>query len=198
MEKNLFDQLSHKYDTKERFELAKIIQNEIRPDIVEHTNKSLLDYGCGTGLVSLDFSKEVKSLILADASSEMLQLTKQKIEQLGLTNATTIQLDLIKEDTDIKVDTIITSLVLLHVPDTSLLLEKLYASLNEGGQLIIVDFDLNEKINDPRVHNGFDQDKLTALLEQTGFNKISSNNFHSGKNLFMKQDATLFKAVASK
>ncbi|MEG0619219.1 MAG: class I SAM-dependent methyltransferase [Bacilli bacterium] len=198
MEKNLFDQLSHKYDSKKQLELAAIIQEEIRTDIANSTNKTMLDYGCGTGLVSLAFSESVKKLILTDASSEMIRLTNQKIGDLGIQNASTHQLDLIKDTTDIKADIILASLLLLHVPDTTLILSRLFDVLNENGRLIIVDFDLNQHISDPRVHNGFDQEKLAILLKEIGFSNVTSHNFYQGKELFMKKEATLFKAVTSK
>lgn len=198
MEKNLFDQLSHKYDTPKQLELATIIQEEIRNDIANSTNKTLLDYGCGTGLVSLTFSHSVKHLVLTDASNEMIRLTNQKIIDQGIQNASTHQLNLIEESTDIKADIILVSLLLLHVPNTALILRKLFDVLNTNGQLIIIDFDLNNEINDSRVHNGFDQRELDMLLKKIGFSTTFFHNFHHGKGLFMKKDATLFKAVATK
>lgn len=198
MEKNLFDQLSHKYDTPKQLELATIIQEEIRNDIANSTNKTLLDYGCGTGLVSLTFSHSVKHLVLTDASNEMIRLTNQKIIDQGIQNASSYQLNLIEESTDIKADIILVSLLLLHVPNTALILRKLFDVLNANGQLIIIDFDLNNEINDSRVHNGFDQIELDMLLKKIGFSTTFFHNFHHGKELFMKKDATLFKAVTTK
>ncbi|SEM51639.1 ubiE/COQ5 methyltransferase family protein [Mesobacillus persicus] len=49
------------------------------------------------------------------------------------------------------------SFVLLHIPDTDKILQELFDILNNGGKLIIVDFDKNDKIHHPKVHNGFSQ-----------------------------------------
>lgn len=43
---------------------------------------------------------------------------------------------------------------------------KLYELLAPGGQLIIVDFDKNEQISHPKVHNGFTQEELNDRLKK--------------------------------
>ena len=50
---NVFNQLAKTYDTPQRQALAETILNEIRPDFAEASDKTLLDYGGGTGLLSL-------------------------------------------------------------------------------------------------------------------------------------------------
>lgn len=40
---------------------------------------------------------------------------------------------------------------------------------NKNGKLIIVDFDKNEMISHPTVHNGFNQKELKSLLSDAGF-----------------------------
>jgi len=93
---------------------------------------------------------------------------------------------------ELKSDIIIMSLVLLHIPNTTKILQELFNILNDGGKLIIVDFDKNDKVNHPKVHNGFSHDKLKKQLLDAGFNSTEIKTFHNWNQIFMKQDASMF------
>lgn len=190
----IFNQIANHYDTPKRKALAKIIQDELISQLPSSTKElTFMDYGGGTGLVSL---------ALVDSSDAMLTIAEDKIKTSGLTNVSSVTFDAttesIDQKIDQKVDLILMSLVLLHIPDTRLILEKLYHMLTPNGQLLIIDFDHNDAINHPKVHNGFDHEALMALLEQIGFHSKNIYTFHSGKNLFMNQDASLFFASGKK
>ncbi|TGL44622.1 class I SAM-dependent methyltransferase [Leptospira perdikensis] len=198
MEENIFNQLANKYDTKERKELANIIVTAITEEIKNQKRKTLLDYGCGTGLVGLELSNLVDQILFFDSSEQMLGILKEKISQTKITNAEVIDSDLTKNPLHLKVDIIIVSLVLLHVPNTDQILQYFYSILNVDGKLIIVDFDKNETINHPKVHNGFKHAELKTSLIKFGFKNIEIKTFHHGKNIFMNQDASLFISTSSK
>ncbi|SDH73346.1 hypothetical protein SAMN05216352_102379 [Alteribacillus bidgolensis] len=53
MENNVFEQMAKRYVTEERIELAKVLVKEVRSEL---RNNSLIDYGSGTGLISLELS----------------------------------------------------------------------------------------------------------------------------------------------
>ena len=82
--------------------------------------------------------------------------------------------------------------VLLHISDVELVLSRLYQVLKEGGHLLIVDFDQNEKVVSEMVHSGFDQAKLTDRMTKIGYKGIQSKTFYTGSKIFMGQDASLF------
>ncbi|WP_174615590.1 class I SAM-dependent methyltransferase [Virgibacillus ihumii] len=192
MDKNVFEQLAKKYDTEERIELAKVIVKEVRPELRNSESKTLLDYGGGTGLVSLEVSDLVKSILLVDSSNGMLEAAKAKIAHKGIANAKVLYSDFTEESPELKGDIALMSLVLLHIPDTKKILQELYNVLNDGGKLIIVDFDKNEKINHPKVHNGFSHDELKNKLSEVGFKSIEIRTFYHGDRIFMNQDASMF------
>ncbi len=198
MEENLFNQLANKYDTLERKELAKIIAGEIKTELKKSKNQTLLDYGCGTGLVGLELAARVERLILMDSSEQMLEITKKKIEKANLRNAEAIDSDFTKTGSDTKADIILVSLVLLHIPATQEILSQFYSALHPQGKLMIVDFDKNENINHPKVHNGFDHSNLKSLLTDAGFHSTEIRTFYHGKNIFMNRDASLFLSISQK
>ncbi|TGL64092.1 class I SAM-dependent DNA methyltransferase [Leptospira sarikeiensis] len=195
MEDNIFDQIANSYDSEERKELARIIANAIKPKLKESKNKSLLDFGCGTGLVGLELAPFVDKIFFTDSSEQMLEIINKKIIQGNIKNAEVIPHG---STAGIRVDIIIVSLVLLHIPAVSETLSQLYSILNANGKLIIVDFNKNEKINHPKVHNGFTNEELKSLFENAGFKNIEIQTFHHGKNIFIGQDASLFISTSLK
>lgn len=198
MEQNVFEQMAKKYDTEERIKLANIISTEVKSEIQDSHSKSLIDYGSGTGLVSLELADCVESILLVDSSKQMLEVAAAKIAHKGITNANVFYSDFTKERPELKADIILLSLVLLHIPNTKQIITELYNSLHSGGKLILVDFDKNNRIQHPTVHNGFSHDELDRLLSEAGFTSIEMRTFYHGKEIFMKQDASMFISTSIK
>ena len=192
MENNVFEQMAKKYDTEERIELAKVIVKEVRPELRNSKSKSLIDYGSGTGLISLELSDLVDSILLVDSSKQMLEVAKAKISHKGITNSKVLYSDFTQETPELKADIVLMSLVLLHIPDTKKIIQELFNILNSGGNLIIIDFDKNDKINHPKVHNGFSHEELKKRLSEVGFKSIEIKTFYYGNRIFMNQDASMF------
>jgi len=192
MENNVFEQMAKRYDTEERIELAKVIVKEVRSELRNSKSKSLIDYGSGTGLVSLELSDLVDSILLVDSSEQMLEVAKAKISHKGIANSKVLYSDFTQESPELKADIVLMSLVLLHIPDTKNILQGLFNILNNGGKLIIIDFDKNDKINHPKVHNGFSHEELKKRLSDVGFKSIDMKTFHHGTQIFMNLDASMF------
>ena len=198
METNVFEQMAKKYDTEERIELAKVIVEEVRPALRDSKSKSLIDYGSGTGLVSLELGDLVDSILLMDSSIQMLEVAKAKIAHKGMTNLQVLYSDFTQETPELKADIVLISLVLLHIPDTKIILRELFNILNKDGKLIIVDFDKNEQVNHPLIHNGFVHEDLKRILSEIGFKSTDMKTFYHGERIFAKQDASMFIASSIK
>jgi ubiquinone/menaquinone biosynthesis C-methylase UbiE len=192
MENNIFEEMAKRYDTEERMELAKVIVKEVRPKLQNSRSKSLIDYGSGTGLISLELSDLVDSILLVDSSKQMLEVAKAKISHKGITNSKVLYSDFTQETPELKADIVLMSLVLLHIPDTKQILKELFKIINDGGKLIIIDFDKNDKIKHPKVHNGFSHEELKKSLSEVGFTSIEMKTFYHGNRIFMNQDASMF------
>lgn len=195
----IFDEMAHRYDTEERAAVAGVIAGEIRAYAKRAATKNAVDYGCGTGLVGLQLAGDFKSLVLMDASAAMVDVVRQKMQRARLQNASAMQADLTEgEPPDVQADCVFMAQVLLHIPNTRLILERLNTLLRPGGQLLIVDFDRNAQVESDKVHNGFEQATLARQVEETGFSRVSSHTFHHGSRMFMNQDASLFLMEAWK
>src|SRR5699024_135193 len=198
MEKNHFEQMAKKYDSEDRVELAKIITKEVRPELKNSKSKSLLDYGGGTGLNSLELSELVDSVLLVDSSQQMLDIAETKIANKKIKNSNVLHADFTEKSFKLKADIILMSLVLLHIPDTQKILKEVYNTLNNGGKLIIIDFNKNNRVSHPKIHNGFSHDEMEKSLSEVGFKCNEIKTFYYGKRIFAKQDASMFISTSIK
>lgn len=192
-----FDSMAHKYDSDERIKIANIISDEIKKCLPNTDDKILMDYGCGTGLIGIEFTKTFEYVIFVDGSNNMIEEVKKKLKHLNIANAFCIPLSFCTTPnsailTPIKVDYIFICQTLIHIEDTYNILNNLSELLKENGHVIIVDFDKNEKITSKDVHNGFNQSDLINIMEKLGFKNLVSNTFYFGEKIFMNHDSSLF------
>ncbi|MCR8645467.1 class I SAM-dependent methyltransferase [Paenibacillus sp. N1-5-1-14] len=188
-----FDMIASSYDSPGRVHIAQVSADAIREYVIDAGNKSAIDFGCGTGLVGLNLVNEFASMLFLDSSPNMIHQIKQKISDADIQNADTCCFDFEKEGlSELKADYIFMAQVLLHIPDVEFVLTRLYEVLNEGGQLLIVDFDKNENVVSDLVHNGFHQEELAGIMAKIGYKNICSKTFYHGTQIFMGQDASMF------
>ncbi len=142
-----------------------------------------LDYGCGTGLVTLKLQPLVRTMTAADTSRGMLGVLKEKIKALQIGNVDTVFIDLEsgagKDKPFIeskKFHLIVSSMTMHHVPDTPALLRMWHGLLLPGGLLCVADLDSEDGSfhgdNTGVFHFGFDRAALMDLMRQTGFSGL--------------------------
>lgn len=194
-----FEMIATTYDTPERVQTAKVASDAIRDYLVDAKSKNAIDFGCGTGLLGMNLLNDFHSMLFLDTSPNMIHQIKQKISDFNIQNADTLCFDFEKEGlSDLRADYIFMAQVLLHIDDYEFVLSRLFDVLNEGGHLLIVDFNKNEHIVSDIVHNGFHQDELTNMMTKIGYENIQSKTFYTGSKIFMGQDASMFILNAQK
>lgn len=199
----LFNKMAKNYDSDERIFVTNLISAKIAEELSSDDNlksKTMLDFGCGTGLVGLNLVEQVKHLTFLDGSEQMIAIVNQKIEQLAIKNANSIVADSENNDLNIqnqKFDYIIIVQVLLHIPNTDQIISQLASLLNENGKLIIVDFNKNELVQSSLIHNGFDQVELQTKLNQNNLIDFKSQTFYEADKLLMNEYASMFITTAT-
>lgn len=134
-----------------------------------------LELGAGTGLLSLLLKDRLKSVTMIDSSQEMIRIIDKKIAEQGITNMTTLVLDLEKEDMNGNYDIVYSQMVFHHVGDIDKILCKFYNLLEPGGYLGIADlFKEDGSFHDEHFtgHNGFEPDELMKMLKRNHFDDI--------------------------
>ena len=154
------------------------------PDL---SNKSILDFGGGTGLIALPLAKQAKSVTLVDIADKMLAQARLKIESQKLANLYLIQQDLLLEPLEEEFDLIIVSRVLHHMPNLEDSLAMFKEHLTHGGQLFIADYTKPDE-----EEHGFIISELEESLSQQGFSEITSQILYSSDHLFLHKPSQLF------
>lgn len=194
-----FEMIADQYDTPERVQIAKLSSDAVRAYLVDTKGKSAMDFGCGTGLIGLDLIGDFASMLFVDTSLKMIHRVEKKIANAKIPNATTLCFDMEKDSLlGLNVDYICMAQVLLHIGDVELILSRLYDVLHQGGHLLIVDFDQNDKVISELVHPGFDQTELSNTMRKLGYQDIGTRTFYTGSKIFMGQDASMFVLDARK
>ena len=174
-----FDEHAQQWDADPmRTELARHVAQAIRTAVPLSRDMHLLEYGCGTGLLSVALQPDVTSLTLADTSVGMLAVLSAKIVSAGFHNMFPVMLDVQKDPLRGRTFDVIASLMALHhIPDTTSILRRFYELLIPGGWLCIADLDTEDgsfhgaELAD--VHRGFDRAALEALAREAGFTQIA-------------------------
>lgn len=136
-----------------------------------------LDFGAGTGLLGFLLVDRFQTLVLMDTAEEMLRVIEEKAIQNNLTSMQTLHMDLSDElYRGPAFDCIFTQMVLHHIEDVPLILERFRCMLKPGGRLYIADLYPEEggfHTPDFKGHKGLDPDWLMSILEQMGFDACS-------------------------
>ena len=75
-----FNAQANHWDTDRRKQRAKQISALIREKLQFTGDEVLLDYGCGTGLISFNLSQGVGTVVGYDSSLQMLEVFNSKID----------------------------------------------------------------------------------------------------------------------
>jgi SAM-dependent methyltransferase len=158
--------------------MANDIADAITCEIMLTTGMDVLDFGCGTGLLSLHFQPLVRSVTGVDSSPGMLGVLAAKIRERGLANVTTCYLDLDRGDVlEGSYGLIASSMTLHHIREIQPLLDLFYKVTAPGGYLCIADLDLDDGQfhggnNYGVFHDGFDRAELRQMFNTAGFSDV--------------------------
>ena len=172
---NRFDQAAATWDEQpRRVRLARAVADEIARQIHLSHDMNVLDFGCGTGLLTLALQPLVRSVTGADASSGMLDVLRQKVQAQGLANVETILLDPeVPLSLGARFHLIVSSMALHHVANLAPLFRRFHERLEPGGRVALADLDredgsFHEDTRDV-FHLGFERSDLQTLLAAAGF-----------------------------
>ena len=191
--KHDFNHKAETFDSRKNIFLANLVCQAVEKQIDLLSDKEILDFGGGTGLLTLPLAKQVKSVTLVDISEKMLEQARLKAEQQDIKNIQFLEQDLLKNPMEQEFDLIVVSRVLHHMPDLDEALSLFHQHLKEDGQLLLADFTKTEAN-----HHGFDLAELEKQLIEHGFSSVHSQILYSAEDLFQGNYSELFLTVAQK
>ncbi len=174
-EKRDFDKVASSWDEEpRRVKLAQDVAETVMGEVRLSRKMDVLDYGCGTGLVTLYLQPHVRSVTGADTSKGMLEILGQKVTESGITNIRTAQIDP-EDDRPLEgtFHLIVSCMTMHHVKNVETIFKKLYRYLTPGGSLCVADLDAEDGSFHSDAtgvfHNGFDRRDVRAMLANAGF-----------------------------
>ena len=161
---------------------------------------TVLDFACGTGIVTLAVAPVVKSVRAIDVSGEMVRRAQEKTEAQGMENVTVTQTDLF--DTCLaeeSFDAVLACNVLLYLENRAEVLTRIHELLRPEGMFLSATDCLGERLTREgvrkwwRSHTGkmpyvsFDRmHTLEASIAAAGFEVLETENlFPAPPNLFV-------------
>lgn len=161
---------------------ANVIAEAIRMAVPLRGDMNALEYGCGTGLLSFPLQAALGHITLADTSTGMLAVLRQKIAAGAMRNMEPVRLDLLNDPLpEQRFDLIYSMLTLHHIEDTDGILAAFHALLVPGGYLCIADLDKEDGSFHGEGfsgHNGFDRGELESKAASAGFRQIAFTTPH--------------------
>jgi len=160
-------------DNPQRVALAREVAEAIHQAIPLAGTMRVLEYGCGTGLISRALSRLVLKIMAVDTSPQMLEVLNRKAGEEKIGNIETRVHDLTRQPLpDKDFDLIMCSMTLHHIPDIETLLRRFFAALKPGGYLALADLLTEDGSfhDDNRgvAHHGIDPEALRAMLAKNG------------------------------
>jgi len=160
-----------------RVKMAHDVARAIRETVKLSPDMDVLDFGCGTGLLTLALQPQVRTITGADSSQGMLDILDAKIKKQGLATVKTRLIDLDPGDRlDWQYDLVVSSMTFHHIRDVQPLLGQAARVLKPGGQIAVADLDCDDgKFHDSNegvFHFGFDRCIMMKHFEAAGFGSV--------------------------
>jgi ubiquinone/menaquinone biosynthesis C-methylase UbiE len=177
-EKRDFDKEAAAWDENPaRAQMARDVAQAVTRQVRLSPDMDVMDFGCGTGLLTLQLAPLVGSITGVDSSRGMLDVLAGKLARLSLTNVRMRYLDIDAGDVlDGRYGLILSSMTLHHIRRVEPLLEQFYRVLAPGGHLCLADLDPDDgqfhSDNQGVFHFGFDRADLRQAFAAAGFEDV--------------------------
>ena len=185
MPSSRFDEAAATWDEQPaRVALARDIAKAVLVQVPVRSSMTAVDYGCGTGLLTLALRPALRRIIGVDSSSGMLAKLQEKIQTAGVTDVETRLLDLEAQPPadDVAADLIVSAMTLHHIADLPKLLRAFHQWLRPGGCLALADLDTEDGSfhqDAAGVHHfGVDRNWLAAQLMELGLRDVRAATVH--------------------
>ena len=196
-----FDERAPTWDEQpRRVQLAADIFAALERAVPLRPDMAALDYGAGTGLLTLALAPRVRRITAVDSSQGMLEVLARKTQAAGLGNVVRLQADFAADSPPPgPYDLVATAMTLHHVADTGGLLRIFFHLLGEGGFLALADLDAEDgtfhSSQDGIHHWGFDRGTFATWLAEAGFSDV---RFATATHVAKSRDYSVFLATAQK
>jgi ubiquinone/menaquinone biosynthesis C-methylase UbiE len=173
---NNFDLAANTWDENPvHMDRSLAIAGKMRKILPLTKSMNALEYGAGTGILSILLREDLGNITMMDSSSGMVKVMENKLITINASNLHPVCFNLEQENSSESFDLIFNQMVLHHITDTAAIFEKFYNMLHPGGCLAIADlFPEDGSFHGDGFdgHKGFDPKILKAKLIATGYKDL--------------------------
>ena len=171
-----FDSVARTWDENPiHMDRSKAIATKMEANLPLNNNMKALEYGAGTGILSLLLSEKLGHITMMDSSVGMVNVMQEKVLNRNVTNLLPVCFNLEHDAYNETFDLIFNQMVLHHIKDIASIFQTFYNMLSPGGYLAVADLyteDGSFHGENVDVHLGFDPEGLKELLYSAGFKKV--------------------------
>ena len=164
-----------------------------------------LEFGAGTGLVTLLIAPKLAHVTALDSSPGMLDVLRQKCERKQLAHVETIEGTVPDQLPDAQYDLIYSSMTMHHVEDVPALLKALSEHVKPGGRVALADLDVEDggfhREATGVAHQGFERETFGDWLADAGFADVQFSTAFTARRESgdgTTREYPIFLAVAGK
>ena len=201
-----FNTIASEWDSNPgRVLMAQTVAQAMRAALSLTGKEQALEFGAGTGLVTLQMAPALAHVTALDSSAGMLDVPRRKSERAELKQVETIEGTVPDQLPDEQYDLIYSSMTVHHVEDVRALFNALAGHLKPGGHVALADLDAEDGGFHGEakgvVHNGFARDAFGNWLRDAGFEDVHFSTVFTApreRDDGTTHDYPLFLAIASK
>jgi predicted TPR repeat methyltransferase len=185
MSQSRFDQAAATWDEDPgRVRMSRNIAEAMLAAVPVQPSMTAIDFGCGTGLVTLALQPFVGRIVGIDSSPGMLAKLRGKAEAIGAAHVEALHVDLTAQSAPagLRADLIVSAMALHHIADIPHLLQTLAGLLVPGGYMALADLDTEDGAfhgdSTGVHHSGLDREWLMTELTALGFFDLRATTAH--------------------
>jgi len=157
------------------------VLEQIRSAIKPTRTMSLLDLGCGPGIVTAVMAPDVREVVAYDLTPEMLDQARKRCQEAGLKN---VRFELGQAEQlpfeEESFDCVVTRLTIHHFVDPGRVINGVARVTRQGGKVVVADVVSSENDEEARLHNALEilrdpthvrmlpSREMLAMLESAG------------------------------
>ena len=158
-----FNQVEEKTETDICKNRVHAISQEIE-SYIGHGPLEVMEFGCQTGLISLNLQHKIASGLMVDSSKRDIEVFENTLKAHHISHIKTFTGDILTSNFDQTFDVIYAAMVMSPIKDVQPIINKLASYLKKHGKLIIVDL-LRE---------------MVTHLTDAGLKDVLGRKFYSG------------------
>jgi len=198
--------MAEEFDTQYRINRTQIIADTIKIELNLSEMTNVMEFGCGTGLITLNLFDSLKAITLVDSSKGMLTVLKDKINKINSNKQISIYNDINSYELLIEsFDCIYSSMVLHHINNIPKYSNRFFQLLKKNGFLCVIDLTPVDKMFhkneiDFTGYNGFDLKDLSIEIQKHGFIELVNKEIYSNSKIIEDREIkySLFMLILQK